>query len=223
MTGEAARRTVIVSVDGPAASGKGALARRIATHFNYAYLDTGLLYRAVGVALRRAGKGATDVRAAVAAARQLSPDLLDDPDLRNDDAASAASEVAAIPAVRVALRQFQRSFATDPPDAKEGAVLDGRDIGTVICPDATYKIFVDASVETRATRRVKELRERGVEAIYARVLQDMGERDARDRSRSVAPLAPADDAFLLDTTTLDANAAFVAALEFITSRNKSDA
>ena len=223
MPAERRQRPVVVAVDGPAGSGKGTLARRIAQHLGYAHLDTGLLYRAVGVALLRAGKGLADEDAAAAAARALSADLLADAALRTDEAADAASRVAAMPAVRAALMAFQRGFASAPPGDRPGAVLDGRDIGTVICPDADHKIFVDAAPQVRAERRVKELRERGVEAIYARVLQDMKERDTRDRSRRVAPLAPADDAYVLDTTSLDADAAFVAALEFITSRNQSDA
>lgn len=223
MAAERQQRPVVIAVDGPAGSGKGTLARRIADHLGYAHLDTGLLYRAVGLSLLRGGDGVDDEETAVAAAQALTSDILEDPALRTDEAADAASRVAVMPAVRSALVAFQRRFASDPPNGAAGAVLDGRDIGTVICPDADYKIFVDASPEERADRRVKELRERGVEAIYARVLQDMKERDARDRSRRVAPLVPADDAYLLDTTSLDADAAFVAALRFITSRNKSDA
>ena len=216
-------RPLIVAVDGPAASGKGSLARRLAVHFGYAHLDTGLLYRAVGLVLIREGISPENSHAAAAAAQNLSADLLIDPSLRDDKVANMASHVAAIPAVRAALINYQQGFAHKPPGAAPGAVLDGRDIGTVICPEADHKIFVDASLEARADRRVKELRERGVTAIYARVLQDMKERDARDRSRSAAPMVPADDAHSLDTTDLDADAACYEALEFITSRNMSDA
>jgi cytidylate kinase len=223
MAAERKSRPIIVTVDGPAASGKGSMARRLAAHFGYAHLDTGLLYRAVGLVLIREGISPENTHAAAAAAQNLSADLLVDPSLRDDEVANMASRVAAIPAVREALINYQRGFAHKPPDGAPGAVLDGRDIGTVICPGADYKIFVDASLEARVDRRVKELRERGVEAIYARVLQDMRERDTRDRTRAVAPLVPAEDAFLLDTTTIDAEAAFAAALEFIKSRDKSDA
>ena len=213
-------RPIIIAVDGPAASGKGTLARRLARHFGYAHLDTGALYRAVGLALIRAGKDPDDAEAAVAAARALDYRLLDDPGLRDEATADAATRVAAIPGVRAALLDFQREFTRMPPGGAPGAVLDGRDIGTVICPDAAYKIFIDADVNVRAGRRVKELRDRGIEAIHARVLRDMRERDARDRGRSVAPLVPADDAFVLDSSALDADAAFSAALTFIASRSK---
>jgi len=216
-------RAFVIAVDGPAASGKGTLARRLAGHLGYAYLDTGLIYRAVGLALIRQNLAQANLDAALDAASSLSLQDLDDPELRGDKAAGMASQVAALPEVRKALIDYQREFAQRPPERAKGAILDGRDIGTVICPDADAKIFVDASVETRANRRVKELRERGVAAIYARVLQDMKERDTRDRSRSVAPMVPAEDAHSLDTTNLDADGAFHAALGFITSRNMSDA
>lgn len=205
---------MIVAVDGPAASGKGTLARRLARTLGLPYLDTGLLYRAVGLAVLRAGGDPADEEAAVAAARALDPHALDDPALREDDAAQAASVVAAIPEVRRQLLAFQRKFAESPG----GAVLDGRDIGTVVCPDADAKLFVTASLEARAARRLKELRERGVEAIHSRVLGDMQERDARDSRRAVSPLVPAADAYVLDTTELDADAALAKALDFVRSR-----
>jgi cytidylate kinase len=211
---------VIIAVDGPAAAGKGTIARRLAEHFNLAYLDTGLLYRAVGILARDRG---IDPAAAAAMARELSADDLDDPRLRGDEAAQAASLVAAQGEVRAALKDFQHDFARRPPDTQggpaAGAVLDGRDIGTQVCPDADVKLFITARVEVRAERRLKELRDRGLEAIYGRVLRDMTERDRRDRERDVAPLKPADDAFVLDTSDLDAEAAFNTALEFIQSRN----
>jgi len=209
---------MIVAIDGPSAAGKGTLARRVADHFGFAYLDSGLLYRAVALALTAAGGDPADADAAAEAARGLDLGLLDSPRLRTDEVAQAASVVAAYPAVRDALVGVQRRFAADPRDGCAGAVLDGRDIGTVICPDADAKIFVTAAVETRARRRHKELIKRGQNTIYARVLQEMMERDARDSGRDVAPLKAADDAFLLDTTDLDADAAFAATLAFLTPR-----
>jgi len=206
---------MIIAVDGPAASGKGTLARRIAQHMGFAHLDTGRLYRAVGVAVIRAGRDPSAAGAAEAAARALAPDVLDDPALAGDEAAQAASKVAAIPAVRAALLDLQREFAENPPGGKAGAVLDGRDIGTVVCPDANIKFFVTASAQTRAERRHKELLNRGETSIYARVLQDLRERDARDSARNVAPLKPAGDAIVLDTTEMDADAAFATAVRYI--------
>jgi cytidylate kinase len=212
---------MIVAVDGPAASGKGTLARKLAEHLNFAYLDTGALYRAVGLAVLRAGADPGEPGAAREAARGLTPDrlasLTADSELRTDRVAAAASAVAADPGVREALLGFQRRFAAHPPGGKRGAVLDGRDIGTVVCPEAEVKIFLTANPETRAARRLEELRQRGVEAIHSRVLQEMRERDERDSQRAIAPLAPAADAFLLDTTALDADAVFAAALARIAS------
>jgi len=206
---------MIIAIDGPAAAGKGTLARRLADDLNLAYLDTGLLYRATGLGVLRAGGDPDDPVAAGEAARALSPDHLSDPELRADATAQAASRVAVVPAVRAALLDFQRGFAANPPKGRRGAVLDGRDIGTVVCPHADVKLFVVASVEARAERRLKELRERGLEAIETRVLQDMKERDARDSQRDVAPLAPADDALVLDTTELTPDAVFETALAYI--------
>ena len=208
---------VVIAVDGPAASGKGTLARRLAAALCYAYLDTGLLYRAVGLALLRAGQDPADAAAAAAAAASIEADSADysDPALRDEETGKAAGIVAAIPAVRSALIDVQRRFAANPPGAAAGAVLDGRDIGTVICPDADYKFFIEANIEERARRRVKELQDRGDAVIPARVLQEMKERDERDRTRAVAPLAPAADASVVDTTNLNADAAFALAMSFI--------
>jgi cytidylate kinase len=205
---------MIIAVDGPAASGKGTLARRLARHFALAHLDTGGLYRAAALHALAAGDPA-DPTVAEAAARRVAPGDLGNPRLRDEDVAQAASIVAAIPGVRIALLDFQRRFAAHPPEGMRGAVLDGRDIGTVVCPDADAKLFVTATVEARAARRFKELQEAGAGSIYERVLQDMKDRDARDSGRRTAPLVPADDAFVLDTTTLDADAAFAAAVNFI--------
>ncbi len=206
---------MIIAIDGPAASGKGTLARRLAAHFGLAHLDTGGLYRAVALRALEAGGDPADAAVAAAAARAVHAGDLRDPRLREERVARAASVVAALPAVRQALLAFQRDFARRPPGGEAGAVLDGRDIGTVICPEATAKLFVTASLEARAARRARELRERGETAIYEAVLQDMKDRDARDSQRRAAPLVPADDAFVLDTTALDADAAFAAALDFI--------
>ncbi|MEQ8252371.1 MAG: (d)CMP kinase [Oceanibaculum nanhaiense] len=211
---------MIIAVDGPAASGKGTIARRIAAELDYAYLDTGLLYRGVGVAVLDRGENPEDAGAATRAAESFDPALMADPRLRGDDAAVAASKVAAIPGVRAAMLDFQRGFGRTPPDGKKGAVLDGRDIGTVIFPDADVKLFVTAAVEVRAERRHKELLERGSPSIYARVLQEMQERDQRDRSRSTAPMAIAPDAVVIDTSALDVEAAFEAAMDPI--RKKHD-
>jgi cytidylate kinase len=204
---------MIIAVDGPAASGKGTLARRLARHFGYPYLDTGLLYRAVGLAVLQAGGDPAEEAAAIRAAQALDPEHLTDPALRGEAAGQAASKVAAIGRVRALLLDFQRAFAANPP----GAVLDGRDIGSVVCPHADRKIYITASLERRAERRFKELRAQDGTIIQDAVLRDMRERDERDTMRAVAPLKPADDAFVLDTTELDAEQAFAAALDFIAS------
>ena len=210
---------MIIAIDGPAGSGKGTLAKKLAAHFGFAHLDTGLLYRAVGMAVLRAGDSPDDAAAAERAAKTLDPAALADPALRGDEAANAASKVSAVPGVRAALLDFQRTFAAHPPGGLKGAVLDGRDVGTVVCPAANVKLFLVATPEVRAERRVKELRERGIEAIHAPVLRDMNERDARDQARAVAPLTPARDALLLDTSSLDADAVFDRAIRHIASRN----
>ena len=195
---------MIIALDGPAASGKGTLARRLAAEFGLRHLDTGVLYRAVGMALVRSGRPPDDVAAAVAAAQGLAADDLARDDLRSDGAAEAASRVSAMPEVRAALLAYQRSFAATPP----GAVLDGRDIGTVVCPNAHHKLFVTADIETRAERRYKELLARGADVIYAQVLRDLTDRDERDSRRAVSPLVPADGAFRLDTSAMTADEAF---------------
>jgi len=209
---------MIIAIDGPAASGKGTVARRLAEYLNHAYLDTGSLYRAVALSVLRAGADPSDPAIAVAHARDLDPNLTEDPDLRSATTGAAASKVAAVGSVRSTLLAFQRNFAVTPPSAQPGAVLDGRDIGTVVCPDADRKIFVIADREIRAERRFKELLRRGDAAIYARVLDDLQERDARDASRVDAPMRQAEDAMLLDTSHLDPDQAFERALAFVTSR-----
>ncbi|MBR0662172.1 (d)CMP kinase [Neoroseomonas oryzicola] len=204
---------IVVAVDGPAAAGKGTLARRLAAALDLPYLDTGLLYRAVGRRVLDADADPRDAAIAEAAARALTPADLDRTDLRGPMADMAASAVAAIPAVRAALLDFQRAFGRD-----RGAVLDGRDIGTVVFPDARAKLYVTASVEERARRRFLELQARGVAADRSQVEAEIRDRDAQDANRPVAPLKPAPDAMLLDTTSLDAEAAFAAALDLVRGR-----
>jgi len=209
----------IIAVDGLAATGKGTIARRLASHFDFAYLDTGLLYRAVGIAVLRAGGDPADPEAAAKVAEALTADqlaeLADDPALRSPEGSDAASKVGAVPKVRAALLKFQQDFAARPPLGKKGAVLDGRDIGTVIAPHAKVKIYVEASPEIRATRRFLELQERGENVTEIAVLADMLARDERDAKRAVAPAKAADDAVLLDTSRLNADEAFAAAMAIV--------
>ncbi len=209
---------MIIAIDGPAAAGKGTLARSISEKLKLAYLDTGLLYRAVGKKVLDAGDDPEDAVAAEKVARALEADDLKADGLRVDAVAQAASKVSAVPGVRAALLDFQRAFSASPPAGYAGAVLDGRDIGTVVCPDATAKLFITASTEIRAERRFKELHAADTGAIYARVLEDMKERDKRDSSRSVAPLEPAEDAKIIDTSALDADQVFDLAMTFIASK-----
>jgi len=202
---------MIIAIDGPAASGKGTLAKRVAAHFGLAHLDTGLLYRAVARDVRRRGEALDDVMAAAAAAAGLDPQSLDDPALREPGLGEAASVVARIPQVRAVMLAYQRTFAQRP----EGAVLDGRDIGTVVCPDADVKLYVTASAEVRAERRYREQLGRGEAAELAVVLEDIRRRDERDAGRDVSPMRVAADAFLLDTSNLDIEAAFDTAVGVI--------
>src|SRR5262245_39566734 len=202
---------MIIAIDGPAASGKGTLARRIAAHYGLRHLDTGLIYRAVAKALIDAGHPLDQRDQAVAAARALDPGRFDPAVLKTAAIGEAASIVSAIPEVRAALLDLQRRFAAEPP----GAVLDGRDIGTVICPQADVKIFVVAAPEERARRRTAELGAAGRPVDAAAVLADILRRDERDRTRAAAPLVPAADAHLLDTTHLDIDAAVRAAIDIV--------
>ncbi len=208
---------MIIAIDGPAASGKGTLARKIAAEMGIPYLDTGSLYRAVGLFTIRRGGDPADATDAISAANELNINDFKPQDLRTEEAGNAASKVAAIPGVRAALLAFQRAFAARP----EGAVMDGRDIGTVVCPQADAKIFVTASLAVRVERRIKELREKGESVNEQRVWEDMAARDARDSDRSVAPLKPADDAFVLDTSALNADEALASAKAFIVSKKKT--
>jgi len=206
----------IIAIDGPAASGKGTLARKLAQYFDYAYLDTGALYRAVGLQVARAGGDVQNEQDAVKAAENISQFDLNDPELRRESTGALASKVAAISAVRDILLTFQRNFARNPPGHKAGAILDGRDIGTVICPDAPVKLFITASAETRAKRRfLEQFGPDGHEADYTAILAEITLRDARDTNRLVAPLKPAQNAHLLDTTNSDIEAVFEKALRLI--------
>ena len=202
---------MIIAIDGPAASGKGTLAKRLAAHYGYHHLDTGAIYRAVAHALISQGADLADEAAAVSAARALDPQTFDDPALKSHQVGTAASVVSAYPEVRAALVEFQRQFAGTPP----GAVLDGRDIGTVICPNADVKIFVVADPEVRARRRTLEAQARGEAADEAAILADILARDERDRNRAIAPLKPAEDAYLLDNSHLDIEGGVRAAIDII--------
>jgi cytidylate kinase len=202
---------MIIAIDGPAAAGKGTIAMKLARHYGLHHLDTGLLYRAIGRLMADKGLNVDDPAAAGAIARALKPADLDHAELRGREAGELASRVAVHADVRAALVDFQRDFARTPP----GAVLDGRDIGTAICPDADVKIFVTASPEVRARRRTDELNAKGRDVPYERILAEILERDERDSHRSAAPLRQADDAVRLDTTALDADAAFAAAIEIV--------
>jgi CMP/dCMP kinase len=215
------KRGFVITVDGPSAAGKGTLARRLAGHFRFDFLDTGALYRGVGLSVLRQGLDPADEKAATTAAKALKPEILADPALRAEITSTAASKVAAIPSVRAAILNWQRDFAREAARNSGGAVLDGRDIGTVVCPDADAKLFITASREARAERRVKELQARGETAIYARVLQDMQERDARDQGRSISPTKPATDALIIDTSDLTADQVFERALAFIATKMKA--
>jgi cytidylate kinase len=201
----------VIAVDGPAASGKGTLARKVASYFHIPYLDTGKLYRAVGYHMLRDGKDLHDAQAAVAYAKALHPEGLESSHLYDEGVGNAASVISAMPKVRAALFEYQQCFAGQA----SGAVLDGRDIGTVICPDAHVKFFITADISTRAMRRFKELQNRDSSVIYENVLSDLKRRDERDSSRAAAPLRVAKDAISIDTTGMNAEEVFQHALSFI--------
>jgi CMP/dCMP kinase len=202
---------MIIAVDGPSAAGKGTIARAVATHLGYHFLDTGSLYRMVGLAMLNAGKTADDVKAAVYFALSMEPAKVIDRELRTETVATMASQVAAIPEVRTALLAFQRQFAKREP----GAVLDGRDIGTVVCPDADLKFFVTASTQVRAQRRLAELKSLGVKTDFAAVLDDIWARDERDAARTTAPTKQAEDAIMIDTSELDRDEVLAAVMGII--------
>lgn len=209
----------IITLDGLAASGKGTLSKALARRLDFAWLDTGLLYRATGLYTKKQGKNPEnpDEAASVAATLDVAT-LMNDPALRTAEAAALASVVGAIAEVRTALLGFQRDFAANPPDGKAGVVLDGRDTGTVICPDAPLKFFVTASVEERARRRYKELTEKGADTSFEQVLQDLKIRDDRDVNRAVVPTKPAPDAIILDTTLLTIDEAIAAVFSAVDAR-----
>ena len=206
---------LVVAIDGPAASGKGTLARRIAEHFNMDYLDTGSLYRAVGMKIIYSGKEPNNLQDALEAAKTIDAEDLANPRLRQERIGQAASVVSAFPEVRAALLEFQREFARKSLVSGRGAVLDGRDIGTVVCPDADLKFFITATMFARAKRRHKELEGEGIQVIFESVLEDLRERDERDEKRAVAPMRPADDAYIIDSSKLDASEVFRTAGDLI--------
>jgi cytidylate kinase len=210
-------RPQMIAIDGPAAGGKGTLARRLAEHFGLRHLDTGLTYRAVAAALLEAGADLDDEEAALRMAATTDFSDLDVRRLSGHEIGEAASRIAVMPRLRTALVERQRAFAAEPP----GAVLDGRDIGTVVLPGASAKLYVTASPETRARRRALEIKKRGYHMDEAEVLADLTRRDARDMARSDSPLRPAPDAYLLDTTEMDIDAAFRAAVDYV-SRATAD-
>jgi len=201
----------VIAIDGPAASGKGTLARRLAEHFGLDYLDTGSLYRAVGMKLVYSDKDPSDLQAAVAAAQSITMDDLANPRLRQERIGKAASVVSAFPEVRQALLEYQKKFAKNP----RGAVLDGRDIGTVVCPEADFKFFITATLYARAKRRHRELEGEGIEVVFDSVLEDLRERDERDQNRAAAPLVAADDAIIIDSSASDANQTFALAKDIV--------
>ncbi len=199
----------VIAIDGPSASGKGTLSRGLAEKLNFAHLDTGALYRAVGYEVLQAGGNPEEEGDAMAACAALrvkisDPVTLNNPELRNEHTGAAASKVAAIQSVRDFLLQLQRDFAANPAEGAVGAVLDGRDIGTVVCPDAPLKLYITASAEVRAKRRMKELQSKGLDVTYSAVLEDMRARDARDSAREAAPMKAAEDAVTIDSSDLSA-------------------
>lgn len=214
----------VIAIDGTAASGKGTLAKQTAEIFGFAHLDTGKLYRYIGYAVLQAGEDPANKDAAIRAAERMKddfmPEALQDVALTGDDAGQAASKVAAFPEVRAILLDYQRNFAKNPPQDAQGAVLDGRDIGTVVCPSADVKLYIDAKTEVRARRRHKELQSKGISVTYDAVLADMHERDSRDAGRQTSPMKPADDAVIIDTSDFSIDDTLNAALTAI--RDKLD-
>lgn len=210
--------SIVIAIDGTAACGKGTLARKLSQYYGFAHLDSGALYRLVALGVIEAGRNPANEADAVRAAGALDLTRAGDPKIRSDVVGNAASTVAAIPAVRASLLQFQRDFAARPPGNSRGAVIDGRDIGTVIAPHATAKLFIDAKPEIRARRRQLELEGLGISRSEADLLAELNARDAADRSRPISPLRQAGDADLLDTTDLGIDAAFAKALDLVNSK-----
>ena len=211
-------KSIVIAVDGTAASGKGTLAKKLAAHFGFAHLDSGALYRLTALAVLNAKGDPRNEADAVKGAQSIDLSLAGDPAIRTDVVGQAASHVAAIGAVRQALLDFQRSFLTSPPGGSPGAVMDGRDIGTVICPDATAKLYIDARPQLRAHRRWLELKGMGIVRDEQGLLAELNARDAADKSRPISPLKLAPDAVLLDTSDLGIDAAFAAALALVSPR-----
>lgn len=211
--------TKIIAIDGPAAGGKGTIAKKLAEYFDFAHMDTGALYRLVGWGVLQDGGDPDSKEDAIAAAYYLKsnfvPEMSENELIRSADVGNAASQVGFFPEVRQALHELQVNFAQNPPEEKKGAVLDGRDIGTVICPNADVKLYVTASTEVRADRRTKELQGRGFDVAYENILEDMRVRDERDAGRDAAPMKPADDAILVDTSAIDAEEAYSVALQHV--------
>jgi len=211
-------KSVVIAVDGTAASGKGTLAKKLAAHFHFAHLDSGALYRLTALAVLDAKGDPKNPVDALKGAQSIDLSLAGDPAIRTDVVGQAASHVAAIGAVRQALLDFQRSFLASPPGGSPGAVMDGRDIGTVICPEATAKLYIDARPELRAHRRWLELKSMGIARDEAGLLAELNARDAADKSRPISPLIQAPDAALLDTSDLGIDAAFAAALALVSTK-----
>lgn len=212
----------VITIDGPSASGKGTLARNLAERLNFFYLDTGAIYRLLGLHLLNTGIDPDNAKlTAVEASKfaaSFNPGMIDNPAIRNDFVADATSRSSKHPGVRMALLDIQRNLAKNPPGTFRGTVLDGRDTGTVVCPDAPLKLFLTANPQIRAQRRTKELQSKGLDVTYEAVLQDLEARDTRDANREVAPLRPAQDAATVDTTNLDADAALEQVLEIVRDR-----
>ncbi|HEX2759599.1 MAG TPA: (d)CMP kinase [Rhizomicrobium sp.] len=210
--------SIVIAVDGTAASGKGTLAKKLAQHFGFAHLDSGALYRLTALAVLEAGGDPSNEADALRGAQTIDFNRAGDPKIRTDVVGKAASHVAAIPAVRTALFDFQQNFLARPPGGSPGAVMDGRDIGTVICPTATAKLYVDADLAVRARRRWAELKAMGIRRTEQDVVTELGARDEADKTRPVSPLKQAPDADLLDTTVLGIDAAFAAALDLVSPK-----